>query len=85
MLACAQTGDVWSRTNFDAKRGKDGIDGTFGGTQEKYTSDQVPGIAQVSSHTALSLRRAACPLTHSSGISPSRCGIWFSTTSRRIA
>jgi len=35
------TGDVWSRTNFDAKRGKDGIDGTFGGTQEKYTSDQV--------------------------------------------
>ena len=31
----------WSRTSFEAKRGADGIDGTFRGTSESYSIDEA--------------------------------------------
>ena len=31
----------WSRTNFEAKKGKDGIDGAFRSTKESYTTDEA--------------------------------------------
>ena len=31
----------WTRTNFEAKRGKDGTDGEFRGTSESYTIDET--------------------------------------------